>query len=392
MSARRRNTAPSARGYLSGITPLDVGFVRSQAVGAAWLVAALRRVAQERPIPDLDRAVAAYERLGAGDWIVSRATALEDYTHQDWSRMTLFRDEHDAPAAHEWYRPPLEARMRVFADRALSLAQAAFADSDATPPTYMVQVSCTGYDSPNAIQRVASARGWGNATRLLHIGHMGCYAAVPATSLATALVPACPTGAGHAPARVSLFLVELCTLHVCPEATDVGTIVQQMLFADGAIRVDVTLEPGPGALAVLDTFEAIIPETAAEMTWRPQNSAFAMYLGRAVPSIIRRHIRDAVTCFLARNGVTPEDVAWWAIHPGGPKIIESVAESFELAPEAVTHSTTVLRTRGNMSSCTLPHVWHAMATDPAVSEGDLICSLAFGPGLTVAGNLLRKGA
>jgi predicted naringenin-chalcone synthase len=43
-----------------------------------------------------------------------------------------------------------------------------------------------------------------------------------------------------------------------------------------------------------------------------------------------------------------------------------------------------------MSSATLPHVWSAMLDDAAVPDGALILSLAFGPGLTVAGNLMRK--
>jgi len=43
-----------------------------------------------------------------------------------------------------------------------------------------------------------------------------------------------------------------------------------------------------------------------------------------------------------------------------------------------------------MSSATLPHVWKAILDDDAVPSGTLIVSLAFGPGLTIAGAILRK--
>jgi predicted naringenin-chalcone synthase len=50
----------------------------------------------------------------------------------------------------------------------------------------------------------------------------------------------------------------------------------------------------------------------------------------------------------------------------------------------------VLRDHGNMSSATLPHIWARIAVDTSVPSGTLITSLAFGPGLTVYGAVLRK--
>ena len=43
-----------------------------------------------------------------------------------------------------------------------------------------------------------------------------------------------------------------------------------------------------------------------------------------------------------------------------------------------------------MSSATLPHVWKAVLEDAAVKPGRLIVALAFGPGLTISGAILRK--
>ena len=61
-----------------------------------------------------------------------------------------------------------------------------------------------------------------------------------------------------------------------------------------------------------------------------------------------------------------------------------------LRPDQVQASNDVLRNHGNMSSATLPHVWKAMLEDDTVRPGTLIVSLAFGPGLTISGAILRK--
>jgi predicted naringenin-chalcone synthase len=51
----------------------------------------------------------------------------------------------------------------------------------------------------------------------------------------------------------------------------------------------------------------------------------------------------------------------------------------------------ILKDYGNMSSATLPHVWERMLCDQQVPNGQKIISLAFGPGLNIAGGLFEKG-
>ena len=93
-----------------------------------------------------------------------------------------------------------------------------------------------------------------------------------------------------------------------------------------------------------------------------------------------------------RIGTTLEDLrakAIFAVHPGGPKIIEQVAEQLHLGEAQVAHSRAVLLARGNMSSATLPHVWSDLLADRAVTDGQAVVTLAFGPGLTLAGGVFR---
>ena len=382
--------------------PLALGTRMAQADGVAWMKAALRRVAETQPVDGLERALRFYDLLARQSHIDTRVTCLDDYTHQDWDRMRVHTAPHagDGQAAadgHDWFRAPLDARMEVFAETALAVARQAF-EADAEAPDALVQVSCTGYDSPSALQHVVADKGWAAGVagpRLLSIGHMGCYAAVPAAAMAADVVSAMASRRGEAAprgTRASVLLVELCTLHHYPATTDVEQIVQQCLFADGAARLDVTAEaPDAPHFALLDHAEALLPDTLGEMTWRTASPAFRMTLSRDVPKHVRESVAPFMRSLLERNGLAVEDVAAFAVHPGGPRVIESTAEALGLADETVTHSQAVLRERGNMSSTTLPHIWARMLADEALPDGALVASVAFGPGLTVVGNVLRKG-
>ena len=390
----------SPRAYFS-VRPLPFGHRVRQSDGIAWMKAALQRAAATEPVPDLSRALRFYDLLARRSQIESRVTALDDYTHQDWDRMRLHVPPHagdgQAPAdGAPWHRAALDGRMAIFAETADALARDAFA-ADVEPPDALLQVSCTGYDSPSAVQRLAVERAWGDHARILSLGHMGCYAALPALATAADVVHATAArtalvgGEEEADARASILLVELCTLHHHPATTDPEQIVQQCLFADGAARVDVTAQPGAETqFALLDHAETLLPDTLDEMTWRPGGVAFQMTLSRDVPDHIRTNVASAVTRLLAQSGLEVNDVDLFAVHPGGPRVIESTAEALGLDDDRVRHSHAVFAERGNMSSTTLPHIWACIAEDDAVPADTLICSVAFGPGLTVVVNLLRK--
>ena len=365
----------------------------AQRDGVDWMKSALQRAADAPggPARDaVDRAVRLYDVVARQSRIDARATALEDYTHRDWDSMRVHAPSDGPAGAAPWHRAPLDARTDVFSETALAAAREAFAD-DAAPPAALAQVSCTGYDSPTAVQRVLVEKGWqGAGTRVLHVGHMGCYAAVPTVATLADLVSADAARTGTRADGVAV-LVELCTLHHDPATTDVERIVQQCLFADGAARLDVSSAPVEGGFALLDHAEVIIPGTLDEMTWRAVGPAFRMTLSREVPQHIREHIAPAMRRFLDTNGLGVADVDVFAVHPGGPRVIESTADALGLSDASVRHSQEVLRTRGNMSSTTLPHIWAAIAEDASVPDGARVASVAFGPGLTVAMNLMRKG-
>ena len=80
----------------------------------------------------------------------------------------------------------------------------------------------------------------------------------------------------------------------------------------------------------------------------------------------------------------------FAIHPGGPKIIDFIQRQLQLEDEQVEVSREILYRFGNMSSATLPYMWSELIERDSVPAGTLILSLAFGPGLTAAAAVFEK--
>ena len=66
------------------------------------------------------------------------------------------------------------------------------------------------------------------------------------------------------------------------------------------------------------------------MTWDVTDLGFRMGLSPRVPGRAAVHVRALVDELLARHGLTIADVDGWAVHPGGPKILDVVQEQLGL--------------------------------------------------------------
>jgi alkylresorcinol/alkylpyrone synthase len=295
-------------------------------------------------------------------------------------------------------------RMRRFVAEALPLGKeavtAALGDAGLDPADVglFTVVSCTGYATPGLDILLARDLGMTDAVQRLHIGHMGCYAALPGLAATADFVTA--------RARPAVMLcLELTSLHVQP-ATETarsgrptGDDLQQMvahaLFSDAAAAV--VLAPGdvPGydvpGYEVVDVVARTDAATADHMTWDVTDLGFRMGLSPQVPDVLARHARPVVDGLLERHGLVVGDVDGWAVHPGGRRIVEVVGEALGLTEEQLAPSYDVLREVGNCSSATVLLVLERMvATLPESGSGEWALAMAFGPGLTLYAALLRR--
>jgi predicted naringenin-chalcone synthase len=318
------------------------------------------------------------------DRVEIRGSVLDDFLHQNWDEMKVFFLGGKASGASA------EVRSQIYSE-VVSEVFARFYAEETLPPSAIMHVTCTGYVSPSGAQRLVAAKGWGESTEVLHSYHMGCYAALPSIRVASGLIVS-------GKPSVDLVHTELCTLHLDPTQHHPEQLVMQTLFADGLIRYRLAGSLPLGetrGLEVVAAREEIIRDTQDAMTWIVSDNGMKMTLSRKVPDYIGSVLGDFMRRLLAPTGLDLETVrrnAVFAVHPGGPRIIDQVQGLLEISDRQVSHSNSILKNYGNMSSATLPHIWERMLHDPEIPEGTWIPSLAFGPGLTVSGMLLRKVA
>ncbi len=301
--------------------------------------------------------------------------------------------------------PSTKVRNDIFATEATKLfieaarkALEVCAGIDAGDITHLVTVSCTGFFNPGPDYKIVRALGLNPAVQRYHLGFMGCYAAFPALRAAKSFCEADPD------AVVLVVCAELCSLHV-RTSNDPDTIMGSALFADGAAAAVVTARevPGEPALMQLDHFETVLtPVGEDSMAWNIGDHGFEMVLGNYVPHIIDDHIIGALEPLLSREsslaGLPYRDIRHWAIHPGGRSILDKVQSRLQLSDEQLVPARETLRNYGNMSSATVLFVLrHILDLPPADGDADgdargdeRICSMAFGPGLTVETALFTK--
>ena len=284
------------------------------------------------------------------------------------------------------YKQPVEKRMELYKEKIMPLAAKAIdklliqTNIESRDVTHLITVSCTGLFAPGFEFLVAEHYGLQH-TEKLAINFLGCYAAIKALKHAHYIAQANPD------ACILIVSAELCSLHFYPSDTD-EDIIANLLFADGAAAVIVCGNESKHiknkvVLNIDAIGSAYIPNTLDLMTWNISSSAFRMYLNKNIVKAIKDNIQPVVTDFLNEN-ISETD--YWAIHPGGVKIVEAVKESLHLNESSVDDSMSVLQQYGNMSSPTILFILKRILNkikNAEHIENKKIFTCAFGPGLSI---------
>jgi predicted naringenin-chalcone synthase len=292
------------------------------------------------------------------------------------------------------HSPSTATRMAAFARHATPLALAAvrgaLADAAIEAPriTHLITVSCTGFQAPGVDLALIQQLGLDAGVQRTHVGFMGCHGALNGLRVAQAFVEA------DADAMVLLCAVELCSLHLY-YGWDPEKVVANALFADGAAALVASArpaKPGPApspGLKLLATGSTVIPHTAELMHWWIGDHGFEMGLSSRVPEAVAGQLRPWLERWLQPRGLQLADIASWAMHPGGPRILQACAAALQLEPQQIGASQAVLQEHGNMSSTTILFILDRLRQ--AAPPGPCL-ALAFGPGLCAEVALLDLNA
>ncbi|MGN6313628.1 MAG: type III polyketide synthase [Rhodanobacteraceae bacterium] len=308
-------------------------------------------------------------------------------------RGSVLLDREDDASSIEAFYPPRTSftdrgpttavRLARYAHEAGKLAaracNAALGDATIEPSriTHLVAVSCTGLFSPGLDAELIAQLGLPRDVGRLNLGFMGCHGALNGLRAASALARSAPD------ACVLLCCVELCSLHFC-YGWNPQQVVANALFADGAAAT-ILSTAGDAGLQLQETASLLTHDSADAMTWRIGDHGFEMGLSLEVPKRIRASLCEWLEPWLASRGLGVGDVAHWAIHPGGPEIIQAAIDSLGIPDQAGNVSRSVLARHGNMSSPTVLFILQRMRVSGITGP---IVALGFGPGLMFEAALL----
>jgi predicted naringenin-chalcone synthase len=240
--------------------------------------------------------------------------------------------------------------------------------------------TCTGYICPGIATYVLEQTGLRRSTPVYDLVGAGCGGAVPALQLAASIVR------GDPEAIVACIAVEISSA-TFEMGNDIGLIVSNAIFGDGAAAAIVTGRDS--GLALEATASAFYPESRDYVRFEYKSGRLHNKLDAQLPKVIRNTVPDFIRGLLAQKSLSVEDVKYWALHPGGDRILAAIQEELRLTNEDLMVTRDVLANFGNMSSPSVFFVLERLMH--AGFSKDAWCMMtAYGAGMSIHGFLLRN--
>lgn len=253
----------------------------------------------------------------------------------------------------------------------------------------VITCSCTGMLLPSLSLLIARELGFRSDVRRMPITEAGCSGGAYALARAADYVRAFPK------ARVLVIAVEVPSLTLQKHDQSSSNVVACALFGDGAAAAliegtDVEPSAESTGLDILDTHTEVFPDSLQDLGFDLRDGGLHVVLSRLVPEIVSKNAPRVIERFLRRAGLSKDGLTFFALHPGGRKVLDALTAALHLERESTEISRDVLRAYGNQSSASVLFVLEQTLARQQVEGYGLLA--AFGPGITMELCLLHRQA
>jgi alkylresorcinol/alkylpyrone synthase len=207
----------------------------------------------------------------------------------------------------------------------------------------------------------------------------GCAGAIPNVEVCRGLLNDSQDGA------VVSVSVEICSCTYQMD-NDLSLIISNALFGDGAAAA--VIWKRPSGLQLISSKSQYALQYRDDIRFIYKNGQLYNQLSLRLPKVAAKTALEAVKELLQSNGLTINDIEYWALHSGGDKVINEIKEKIGLTEEKLKFTRKVLSKWGNISS---PTVWYVLneIQNEGLAPNKWLVMLAFGAGLAAHAMLIK---
>lgn len=257
----------------------------------------------------------------------------------------------------------------------------------------IITTTSTGFMSPGIAEVLFETYNIGNPHTLrFNLVGNGCVGSIPSLQIAQSLICS-----GQA-RSVAVVCTEAVAALFNPQSNSKMTIIQQLIFGEGGAAL--ILGPGNAqhqplnhnhhnALPrLLDSQQELAPHSLDAIAIR-QSNYWESVTDKSIPGLVAQLVPRFTSALLERHHLKIDQVAHWAFHTGGRKILEECQSCLGLSDAQMQPSYDTLLHYGNMLSASVLFSLQQVIQTRQPQPGDIGVLIALGPGMTGGAYLMQ---